>query len=60
MFLWKSNSRKVYDSVRDRYFENAGTGDFTYGVTVLQPFCVGDLITPRTKIGGGATTIVVK
>ena len=60
MFLWKSNSRKVYDSVRDRYFENAGTGDFTYGVTVLPPFCVSDLITPRTKIGGGWTIISVR
>ena len=49
---------KVYDTVRDRYFENAGTGDFTYGITVMPPFCVGDLITPQTKFGGGMTIFV--
>ena len=49
---------KVYDSVRDRYFENAGSGDFTYGMTVQSPFCVGDLITPQTKFGAGFMVIV--
>ena len=49
---------KAYDTVRDRYFENAGSGDFTYGMTVQSPFCVGDLITPQTKFGAGFMVIV--
>lgn len=49
---------KAYDTVRDRYFENAGSGDFTYGMTVNSPFCVGDLITPQTKFGAGFMVIV--
>lgn len=44
---------KVYDTVRGRYFENAGTGDFTYvEIESGPPFSVGDLITPKTTFGG--------
>ena len=43
---------EVYDSVRNRYFQNIGTGSFAFGCkgTAL---AVSDLITPQTKFGGG-------
>jgi hypothetical protein len=48
---------EVYDSVRNRYFQNSGTGSFAFGCkgTAL---AVSDLITPQTKFGGGMTIFV--
>ena len=54
----KDGVAQVYDSVRDRYFQNIGTGTFTYGITTYGTYCVGDLITPQTKFGGGMTIFV--
>lgn len=50
---------QVYDAVRERYFTNSGTGDFTFGhhgssdaVALSIP------VTPQTNIGGGFMVIV--
>ena len=50
---------EVYDSVRNRYFQNIGTGSFAFGCrgTAL---AVSDLITPQTKFGGSGLTIFVR
>ena len=56
----KDGVAQVYDSVRDRYFQNIGTGTFTYGITTYATYCVGDLITPQTKFGGSGLTIFVR
>ena len=48
---------EVYDSVRNRYFQNSGTGSFAFGCkgTAL---AVSDLITPQTKFYTGFMVIV--
>lgn len=48
---------EVYDSVRNRYFQNIGTGSFAFGCkgTAL---AVSDLITPQTKFYTGFMVIV--
>ena len=48
---------EVFDSVRNRYFQNIGTGSFAFGCkgTAL---AVSDLITPQTKFYTGFMVIV--
>ena len=48
---------EVYDSVRNRYFQNIGTGSFAFGCkgTAL---AVSDLVTPQTKFYTGFMVIV--
>ena len=48
---------EVFDSVRNRYFQNIGTGSFAFGCkgTAL---AVSDLITPQTQFHKGFMVII--
>lgn len=54
---WSGGVGEVYDSVRNRYFQNIGTGSFAFGCkgTVL---AVSDLITPQTQFHKGFMVII--
>ena len=53
----RGGAGEVFDSVRNRYFQNIGTGSFAFGCkgTAL---AVSDLITPQTKFYTGFMVIV--
>lgn len=53
----RGGAGEVFDSVRNRYFQNIGTGSFAFGCkgTAL---AVSDLITPQTKFYTGFMVII--
>ena len=48
---------EVYDSVRNRYFQNIGTGSFAFGCKGAS-LAVSDLITPQTQFHKGFMVII--